>query len=49
MTLQVHTDAELHEGLSRINPDFLVIGDEVVIDLKADDSAQMLQEIGIAC
>jgi DNA-binding response OmpR family regulator len=49
MTLQVHTNAELHEGLSRIKPDFLVIGDEVVIDLKADDSAHMLQEIGIAC
>ena len=49
MTLQVHTNEELHAGLNRIQPDFLVIGDEVVIDLKADDSADMLQEIGIAC
>jgi DNA-binding response OmpR family regulator len=49
MTLQVQNNEELHEGLSRIKPDFLVIGDEVVIDLKADDSAHMLQEIDIAC
>ena len=49
MTLRVHTNAELQEGLSRIKPDFLVIGDEVVIDLKAADSAYMLQEISIAC
>ena len=48
-TLQAHTNEELHAGLSRIKPDFLVIGDEVVIDLKADDSAYMLQEISIAC
>jgi len=49
MTLRVQSDEELHAGLDRIKPDFLVIGDEVVIDLKADDSAHMLQEIGIAC
>ena len=49
LTLQVHDNEELHAGLTRINPDFLVIGDEVVIDLKSDDSADMLQEIGIAC
>jgi len=49
LTLQVHDYEELHAGLARINPDFLVIGDEVVIDLKADDSADMLHEIGIAC
>ena len=48
-TLQAHTNEELHAGLRRIKPDFLVIGDEVVIDLKADDSAYMLQEISIAC
>jgi hypothetical protein len=49
MTLRVQSDEELHAGLDRIKPDFLVIGDEVVIDLKADDSTHMLQEIGIAC
>jgi hypothetical protein len=38
-----------HDALSRIQPAIPVIGDEVVIDLKADDSAHMLQEIGIAC
>ena len=49
LTLRVHSNEELHAGLDRIKPDFLVIGDEVVIDLKADDSTHMLQEIGIAC
>ena len=49
MTLQVENDEELHEGLIKFKPDYLVIGDEVVIDLKADDSAHMLQEMGIAC
>ena len=49
MTLQVHSNEELQESLARLQPDFLVIGDEVVIDLKADDSAHMLQEISIAC
>lgn len=49
LTLHVENEAELHEGLSRIKPDFLVIGDEVVIDLKTDDGTDMLQEISIAC
>jgi DNA-binding response OmpR family regulator len=49
MTLQVRNNEELHAGLDRLKPDFLVIGDEVVIDLKADDSSDMLQELGIAC
>jgi CheY-like chemotaxis protein len=49
MTLQVHNKEELHAGLCRLQPDFLVIGDEVVIDLKAGDSTHMLQKIGIAC
>jgi DNA-binding NtrC family response regulator len=49
MTLQVRSNEELNAGLVRIKPDFLVIGDEVVIDLKAEDSEHMLQEIGIAC
>lgn len=49
LTLRVQSNEELHAGLDRIKPDFLVIGDEVVIDLKADDSTHMLQEIGIAC
>jgi response regulator RpfG family c-di-GMP phosphodiesterase len=37
LTLQVHTNEELQENLSRLQPDFLVIGDEVVIDLNAKD------------
>ena len=49
MTLQVHNNEELHTGLTRIKPDFLVIGDEIVIDLKSDDGEYMLQEIDIAC
>lgn len=49
MTLQVHNDEELHEGISKLNPDFLVIGDEVVIDLKADDGMDKLQDMSIAC
>lgn len=49
MTLQARNNDELHAGLDRLKPDFLVIGDEVVIDLKADDSSDLLQEIRIAC
>jgi DNA-binding response OmpR family regulator len=49
MTLQVQSNDELHADIDRLKPDFLVIGDEVVIDLKADDCTDMLQEIGIAC
>jgi len=49
VTLQVHSNEELQENLSRIQPDFLVIGDEVVIDLKTDDNLYMLDDIKIAC
>jgi DNA-binding NtrC family response regulator len=48
-TLTVQNNEELQAGLCRLQPDFLVIGDEVVIDLKADDGMHMLQEISIAC
>ena len=43
------SNEELQENLSRIQPDFLVIGDEVVIDLKTDDNLYMLGDIKIAC
>ena len=49
VTLQVHSNEELQENLTRLQPDFLVIGDEVVIDLKTDDNLYMLNEIKIAC
>ncbi len=49
MTLQVHSNEELQESLARLQPDFLVIGDEVVIDLKTDDNLYMLGDIKIAC
>ena len=49
MTLEADNDAELRAGLRGLNPDFLVIGDEVIIDLKADDNASWRQEFGIAC
>ena len=49
VTLQVHSNEELQENLTRLQPDFLVIGDEVVIDLKTDDNLYMLNDIKIAC
>jgi len=49
VTLQVHSNEELQENLARLQPDFLVIGDEVVIDLKTDDNLYMLNDIKIAC
>ena len=48
MTLQVHSNEDLHEKIVRLRPDFLVIGDEVVVDLKADDGLDRLQEIRLA-
>jgi DNA-binding response OmpR family regulator len=49
MTLEAQNDEELYAGLRRFKPDFLVIGDEVVIDLQASDNRCLLQEISIAC
>ncbi len=49
MTLQAQNDEELHAGLRRFKPDYLVIDDEVIIDLKADDDLYLLQEFGMAC
>jgi response regulator RpfG family c-di-GMP phosphodiesterase len=49
MTLEAQNDEELQAGLRGLRPDFLVIGDEVVIDLKAADNSHLLQEIDIAC
>ena len=49
VTLHVHSNEELQANLRRLKPDFLVIGDEVVIDLKVDDDPYMLDDIKIAC
>lgn len=48
-TLQPQDSAGLQASLLHLKPDFLVIGDEVVIDLKTDDCAHRLHELGIAC
>lgn len=49
ITLRARNNEELRESLRRLRPDFLVVGDEVVIDLKARGDEYMPQEIGIAC
>lgn len=48
-TLRIRGREELHEKLCRLQPDFLVMGDEVVIDLRADDIPYRLGGIKIAC
>lgn len=47
MTVQAHSSDELYASLCRVQPDILVIGEEVVIDLKTDYGMHMLREIGI--
>ena len=49
MTLQLKDNEALQASLRRLKPDCLVIGDEVVIELKAQNSFHMLKEMGIAC
>lgn len=49
MTMQLKDNEALQASLRRLKPDYLVIGDEVVIDLKAQNSSHMLKEMGIAC
>lgn len=41
LSLSPRSDEELHASLCRLRPDFLVIGDEVVIDLKAGDGSPL--------
>lgn len=47
LTVQAQSGEELYTRLCQLKPDILVIGDEIVIDLKAVDSMDMLREIGI--
>jgi CheY-like chemotaxis protein len=47
LTVQAQSCEELYARLCQLQPDILVIGDEIVIDLKADDCSHMLREIGI--
>lgn len=49
MTMQLKDNEALQASLRRLKPDYLVIGDEVVIDLKSQNSSHMLKEMGIAC
>ena len=49
MTLQARSNEELRAGLCQLRPDFLVIGDEIIIDLKARGSMDTLFDIDIAC
>ena len=48
-TLQAENDHQLQASLCLLRPDFLIIGDEVVIDLKSADDIDMLHEMGMAC
>lgn len=48
MTVKVADGADLQARLRVIKPDFLVISDDI-IDLKAANSLESLQELGIAC
>lgn len=49
MTLLARNNEELRAGVCQFRPDFLVIGDEIIIDLKARGSMDMLLDIDIAC
>ena len=47
LTVQAHSEEELWENLRRLRPDFLVIGDDLIIDLHRGEGP--LKEIKIAC
>lgn len=47
LTVQAQSGEELYTRLCQLKPDILVIGDEIVIDLKSVDSMDMLRKIGI--
>lgn len=47
LTVAAADQYELQDQLRRLRPDILVIDDEVIIDLKSDAGAHMLQEIGM--
>ena len=48
VTVRARSDEELRNSVCRLRPDFLVIGDEVIIDLK-DGDPWAPEEIQIAC
>ena len=47
LTVPAGSSEELHASLCRVQPDILVIGEEVVIELKTDYGMHLLHEIGI--
>lgn len=47
-TLRSHNNKDLHEKICRLQPDFLLIGDDVVIDLKSEYGKHVLYEIALA-
>jgi len=49
MTLPAQNDHALQASLWLLRPDFLIIGDEVVIDLKSHENAGRLDIMDIAC
>ena len=49
MTLPAQNNHALQASLCLLRPDFLIIGDEVVIDLKSHENAGMLDTMDIAC
>jgi len=48
VTVRAGSDEELQECLCRLRPDFVVIGDEVIIDLK-EGHPRPAEEIKVAC